>query len=320
MEIGKIHLSVAATDQNFEEAGYLNANPDVAEAVRQGHFPCGQAHFERYGKREGRKIALANSEAQIQEMRAQKLDMLGPNFKHDMACTYFEGRPNYLTPDLIELSGISATTNVSSNSYDGDLWNLIEQSHDGIILDCGAGRRDIYLSNVVCYEIVPYDTTDVLGIGEALPFLDNTFDGVISTAVLEHVKYPFQCAAEICRVLKPGGWLFCNVPFLQPYHGYPHHYFNMTHHGMRVLFESSIEINRQYVNRGMSPIWALNWIVKSWAAGLPSDLAETFLDLRLRDVALPPLSLIDEPYVVALQEDKNLELACATILIGRKRK
>jgi hypothetical protein len=34
------------------------------------------------------------------------------------------------------------------------------------------------------------------------------------------------------------------VPFLQPLHGYPHHYFNMTHMGVRSLFEDQIEIEQ----------------------------------------------------------------------------
>ena len=89
------------------------------------------------------------------------------------------------------------------------------------------------LDNVVNYEIVDYDTTDVIGLGDTLPFNDCVFDAVISIAVLEHVRYPFACAAEIVRVLKRGGELECSVPFLQPLHGYPHHYYNMTSQGLR---------------------------------------------------------------------------------------
>lgn len=155
--------------------------------------------------------------SQITSLREGKLQRLINCFRPDLSHDLVEGRPSFLTDDLAKLAGISATERVSANSYDHDLWNLIESNPDSLILDCGAGRRDVYTSNVVNYEIVPYDTTDVLGIGEVLPFCDSVFDGVISVAVLEHVKDPFQCAKEICRVLKPGGWLYCCVPFLQPY-------------------------------------------------------------------------------------------------------
>jgi SAM-dependent methyltransferase len=252
-------------------------------------------------------------------MRARKLSRLEDRLRGDMHRGVLDGRPSFLTPEMAVAFGISATERVSANSYDPDLWQLIEQDAEGLVLDCGAGRRDVYVSNVVNYEIVAYDTTDVLGVAEVLPFRDSTFDGVISVAVLEHVKHPFQCAQEICRVLKPGGWLYCCVPFLQPYHGYPHHYFNMTHQGVRTLFEPVIDVERQYVNRTLLPIWSLSWIVRSWADALPPGAREQFLNLTLADIAAGAAGHVQASYVTALPDDKNMELACATILVGRRR-
>ncbi len=64
--------------------------------------------------------------------------------------------------------------------------------------------------------------------GAKLPFADETFDGVISHAVMEHVRDPFGYAKDLMRVLKPGARFICHSAFLQPVHGYPHHYFNTT--------------------------------------------------------------------------------------------
>lgn len=41
----------------YDEAAYLDANPDVADAVRNGEFPGGWRHFLDYGAIEGRKGA-----------------------------------------------------------------------------------------------------------------------------------------------------------------------------------------------------------------------------------------------------------------------
>jgi hypothetical protein len=38
----------------FSEEAYLGRYPDVAEAVRNGGFADGKAHYERFGKQEGR--------------------------------------------------------------------------------------------------------------------------------------------------------------------------------------------------------------------------------------------------------------------------
>lgn len=319
MPITKLPLRCDATIANFDEQAYLEENPDVAAAVRAGWLHSGREHFERVGQREGRKINAKEMSCQLASLRKDKLKQLTDCFRTDLHCEIIEDRPSFLTDDLAKAAGIAATERVSANSYDHELWNLIEAYPDGLILDCGAGRRDIYTSNVVNYEIVPYDTTDVLGIGEVLPFRDSVFDGVISVAVLEHVKDPFRCAKEICRVLKPGGWLFCCVPFLQPYHGYPHHYFNMTHQGVRTLFESEIDVETQYVNDTLTPIWALSWIIGAWAEGLPPKERDKFLDLQLRDLAAGAAQHVDAPYVRALSEAKRFELACATILVGHRR-
>ncbi len=57
----------------------------------------------------------------------------------------------------------------------------------------------------------------VCGVGEALPFPDNSFDLILSHEVLEHVQDDRKAISEIVRTLAPGGRLvlFC------PNRGYP---------------------------------------------------------------------------------------------------
>ncbi len=45
------------------------------------------------------------------------------------------------------------------------------------------------------------------GVGEAMPFADDTFDLVYSCNVLEHVADPARVVAEALRVTKPGGFV-----------------------------------------------------------------------------------------------------------------
>jgi len=47
-------IMVPTTRENFYEAGYLAANPDVAQAVAAGAIKSGKQHFEEYGVQEGR--------------------------------------------------------------------------------------------------------------------------------------------------------------------------------------------------------------------------------------------------------------------------
>jgi SAM-dependent methyltransferase len=216
-------------------------------------------------------------------------------------------------------AGLVEVENVSSHNYDGVALGIIDRQADGLVLDCGAGRRDYYFPNVVNYEVVDYDSTDVLGIGEELPFIDGAFDAVISIAVLEHVRDPFRCANELARVLKPGGELFCCVPLLQPVHGYPNHYFNATPSGLLRLFEDGNIDLEQASLTPIHPLWAVSWILGSWAKGLPEEARQAFEKLTAAELMVHPPALLDSPVATLLPKEKQLELACATILVARKR-
>ena len=226
---------------------------------------------------------------------------------------------DFLNEDLRTQYNVVSTDAVSSNNYDAYVNNLIQKDDNYMLLDCGAGRRDLYYENVVNLDIVDYDTTDVVGVGEKLPFIDNAFDAVISLSVLEHVKDPFLCAAEIARVLKPGGSLICSVPFLQPYHGYPHHYYNMTSVGLSNLFADMLEIDNVAVTENTLPVWSLTWILRNWVNGLKGDTREAFLNLKIGDLIETGDKYLDKPYVTELSAEKNIELAYATILFAHKK-
>jgi SAM-dependent methyltransferase len=100
------------------------------------------------------------------------------------------------------------------------------------VLNVGAGATS-YGPNVVNLEISPSAGVDVVGLGEALPFADGSFQGVVLEAVLEHVPDAERTLAEIRRVLAPGGRLYVDVPFIQGYHSSPYDYRRYTLRGLR---------------------------------------------------------------------------------------
>jgi ubiquinone/menaquinone biosynthesis C-methylase UbiE len=321
---GHIHCSAAlihATDDDqltladFEESAYLATNPDVAIEIIRGRCESGRVHFRLSGLNEPRTQdkAIARRSADAKSKRISPL--LREDMPHERNGKIFD----FLTNELRAQFNIIDTDNVSSNGYDENILALIKKHKDGTILDCGAGSRPTCYSNVVNFEIASYPSTDVRGVGEVLPFRDNSFDAMLSIAVLEHVKDPFLCAREIARVLKPGGDLYCCVPLLQPVHGFPHHYYNMTGQGLANLFPESIQVVRQEVLESISPIWSLTWIVKSWAEGLSGEAKDKFLNLKLADLLAPASEFLDATFVTGLSQEKNFELASATVLLGTKK-
>ena len=306
-------ILVPATDENFSEAGYLAANPDVAAAVRAGTCPDGRTHFDAFGLAEGRQLRLPIPA----ERKAAKLARVRPLLQPGVQARETPTLIDCLTDAQRDAFGIVHTDNVSAHEYDHVALEVIGRHVGGLVLDCGAGLRHTDYAHVVNYEIVPYDSTDVLGVAEQLPFADGTFDAVLSLNVLEHVKDPFQAAREIMRVLKPGGEVFVVAPFLQPLHGYPHHYYNMTAQGLMNLFEP-LEGKRTIANQAMHPIHAASWMLEVYAEALPSKEREDFRNLTARDLIALRKDL-GHPLVSALQENTWHRIASSTGLIARKR-
>jgi SAM-dependent methyltransferase len=313
-----VEFLVSATPETFDESAYLEANPDVAEAVRDGRVQSGRDHFFDAGLGESRQLSFAGA---VRAAKADKLRRLAADgvLATDLHLqTHPSGALDYLPPEIAEAAGIVHTDSVSSNDYDERVQSIIDQHREAWILDAGAGLRRTYHPNVVNYEVVPYATTDVLGIVERMPFADEAFDYVLSNAVLEHVRDPFAAAREMSRVLKRGGLLYCAVPFLQPYHGYPHHYFNMTRNGLRSLFEDRLEIVEQGVPGYFHPAWTVRWILNAWAAGLSASARESFRTAPVADLMDFTIDEMSRDYVAELGPEKQFELASGTFLIARK--
>jgi SAM-dependent methyltransferase len=198
---------------------------------------------------------------------------------------------------------------------------LIEStvSSNGWVLDCGAGSRPFRTRHVINVEIVDYRSTDVLAVGESLPFEDNTFDAVVSLAVLEHVRDPFRCAKELTRVLKPGGTLLADVPFLQPVHGYPHHYYNMTEQGLRNLFAGDMVIESCTTPLHGHPMFGIAWTLNQYRQGLPSSLHASFDAMTVGEiVALDVPKFLTTPLASELSAEAHKVVACLNTIRARK--
>jgi SAM-dependent methyltransferase len=280
-------------------------------------MPSARYHFDRFGHRENRRVLTPRTDA-FQRAKAAKLAKVAPLLRAELPRQQTERFYDFLTDSLRAQFGIDDGGAESSNDYDPDALALFERHAGGLVLDVGAGRRATYFEHVVNLEIAPFDSTDVRSVAEELPFVDDSFDAVISIAVLEHVRDPFRAADEIVRVLKPGGELICCVPFLQPLHGYPHHYYNMTHEGLRNLFERSVVIDRITTPDSTLPIWSVAWILRSWADGLSEATRREFLALRVKDLIGEPNTYLNRGWVRELTPEKNLELASACVLFARK--
>lgn len=119
-------------------------------------------------------------------------------------------------------------------------------------------------------EIVESDVafgvrTNLIADAHDLPFQANTFDGIIAQAVLEHVLDPWRCAAEIHRVLKSGGVVYAETPFMQQVHAGRFDFTRFTHLGHRRLFRGFREIDSGAAcGAGMTLAWSWAYFLHSF--------------------------------------------------------
>ncbi|MDE1874946.1 MAG: class I SAM-dependent methyltransferase [Patescibacteria group bacterium] len=106
-------------------------------------------------------------------------------------------------------------------------------------LDVG-GRNSPYkkqFPNRFCIDIQPGPDVDKVASVYELPFPDDSFPAVLCSEVFEHLAEPRKAAAEILRVLKPGGKLILTTRFLYPIHGIPDDFFRYTRFGLADIFK-----------------------------------------------------------------------------------
>lgn len=61
-------------------------------------------------------------------------------------------------------------------------------------------------------------------------------DAIVIPHVLEHVAAPWEVAATLQNLLRPGGIILVTVPWVQGYHEFPEDYWRMSFVGVRSLF------------------------------------------------------------------------------------
>ncbi|HEX4262041.1 MAG TPA: class I SAM-dependent methyltransferase [Acetobacteraceae bacterium] len=283
------------------------------------------AAAERMLRAEARAWCLERLRCPVCAAPRGRLEIGAAQIVCDACATVFPQGPgaiDMLTPALRARASAVATENVSANPYETWAQLLINETtaRGGWVLDCGAGSRPERARHVVNVEIVDYPATDVLAAGEALPFADGVFDGVVSLAVLEHVRDPFACARELLRVAKPGATLVVSVPFLQPVHGYPGHYYNMTQQGLLNLFGEAAEVVECAVPPNGHPILGLQWLAREYLEGLPEPARSRLAAMRLDEVAaMAPLAALADPVARDLPQSAQGVIACLNSARLRKR-
>jgi SAM-dependent methyltransferase len=192
------------------------------------------------------------------------------------------------------------------------------KSHNGKVLDFGAGLRPVTDETVVSLEIADMPSIDIISTSETIPFADNTFAAAMTLHVLEHVERPWVVAKELIRVVKPGGTILSTVPYICPVHGFPDHFFSMTPAGLKSLFKEH-EIVRQYMKPDGHPINGIKQLLSTYFGSIPAGpIRDEFSKLTVDDIVNESLSNLLTKSWAQLNEAALWEMPSHSTLVVKK--
>ena len=124
---------------------------------------------------------------------------------------------------------------------------LLAPRFSGSLLNIGAGTASEKFRHAEMFGVETYHTlepdasmrcTFVASATDMKPVPSESYDWVVSTAVIEHVDDPWAAAREHVRAAKPGGHIYVVFPFEQVMHAQPSFgdYWRFTPQGARTLF------------------------------------------------------------------------------------
>lgn len=133
---------------------------------------------------------------------------------------------------------------------------------DQTILNIGC-RQFAFSFKHINLDMVSYPGVNLIGDAHKLPLKATKIDGIMIIAVLEHVVSTDIVVAEMYRVLKSGGMIYVEVPFLQGYHPDPLDFRRYTKDGLiRVLNKFKIVD----LGVGGGPSSTLCWFLRVYIA------------------------------------------------------
>ncbi len=174
----------------------------------------------------------------------------------------------------------------------------------------GDGLEDLYADgsiDLISFDVYSSPDVQFIGDGHAIPLADGSVDGVVVQAVLEHVLEPTVVAQEIHRVLRIGGIVYADTPFLQQVHEGPYDFTRFTDSGHRFLFRSFERIDSGSVaGAGTALRWSVDYFVRALTRSVPLG--------RIVSLCFFWLSYLDR----FLDPKHSVDAASSVFFLGRK--
>jgi SAM-dependent methyltransferase len=190
---------------------------------------------------------------------------------------------------------------------------------DRLVVNLGAGLERVFRENLAGKRAVariglPHaGTVDVFGDVMEFPLVDDSVDLFMSSSVMEHVRDPELGIAEMSRVIKPGGLVYAEIPFIRSFHMAPEDYQRYSISGIKAVFgRHDFEMIEAGVCSG--PFTAIALLI--------ADMSMAYLTRRIASLFVPIVYMLVHPikYLDRLVQDRHAAefQACNFYYLGRK--
>lgn len=197
--------------------------------------------------------------------------------------------------------------------------------YKGHLYDLGCGEmpyREWLLNYTESYTGVDWGnslhqlTADILAdLNEPLPINSEVADTIISLSVIEHLQKPEQFLNEAYRILKPGGNIILQVPFMWWVHEAPYDFFRYTRYGLQYLFEKSgFQSIQVFPQTGFWVMWTLKFNYQTNRLIRGPWIIKKVIELGLRIIWA-----INQPMAVYLDKYWKCESETAGYYVVAKR-
>jgi len=162
-------------------------------------------------------------------------------------------------------------------------------------------------TDFISFDVYASPHVDFLADAHEIPLADGSVDAVWIQAVLEHVIDPRRAVEEIRRVLRDGGLVYAETPFMQQVHEGAFDFTRFTHSGHRWLFRDFSEVaSGEIAGAGSVLHWSIRYFFRTLTGSdtLARIAALPFFWLRFFDARGP--------------RRKRLDAASAFYFLGRK--
>ena len=85
----------------------------------------------------------------------------------------------------------------------------------------GTVRPIFEKGNYTGLDMAQGPNVDIVSESHNIDLPNETFDIILSTSCFEHDEMFWVTFLEMCRLIKPGGYIYVNAPSSGPYHGHP---------------------------------------------------------------------------------------------------